>query len=328
MAAAFSTLTYCPIVAAALKKQLLTLQPDIVILTEPWLFAYLPLLRLCGTRIVVDLHNIEQPLYSNIRRSARRLRTRIRAWLLHAIARVAEPAVCAQAESVWVCSASDAKLVRTLYGPLRDVRVIPSGIDMQYYAHAQHPAIDQLQATPRLLFSANFAYGPNAEAVDWLLDEILPNIRTTQRSCILTLAGMHPTRAMRGAANKDSSVVVTGTVSDMRPYLQAPNTVVIIPLRHGSGTRLKVLEAFASGVPVISTRKGVEGLGVLEEQEFLLAESAAEFATAAQRLWLDAQLRTRLCAAAKDFLQRTVSPDALLAAVRDACDVAATARAT
>jgi glycosyltransferase involved in cell wall biosynthesis len=307
IANAFVRLTYDTGIAAQLQATLRSATPDIIIVTEPWLLAYAQTLRTCRATIVLDLHNIEQPLHSHVRTTAGGWKTKVRSWLLLRIAKVVEPTFVREADSIWVCSDHDATVLRDTYGAQKQVHVIPSCIDMDYYASGTVLADAMQNATPSMLFCANFGYGPNAEAAERLLHGILPHVLGTQPRCRLVLAGSNPTSSMRRHAARNSAIVVTGAVNDMRPYLQSQGAVYAVPLRHGSGTRLKILEAFAAGIPVVSTRKGAEGLNVHDGQELLLAETDAEFAQALALLWSDTEVRNRLCLSARRFLGRHAS---------------------
>ncbi len=319
IANAFVRLTYDARIAAELEATLRDVTPDIVIVTEPWLLAYAQTLRTCRARIVLDLHNIEQPLHSHVRTTARGWKTKVRAWLLLRIAKVVEPKFLGEADSIWVCSDHDAAVLRGTYGTKENVHVVPSGIDMDYYASGTGIADATQGSTPTLLFCANFGYGPNVEAAERLLHSILPHVVRILPSYRLVLAGSNPTSSMRRYAARNSSIVVTGAVDDMRPYLQSHGAVYAVPLRHGSGTRLKILEAFAAGIPVVSTRKGAEGLNVHDGQELLLAETDAEFAQALALLCSDTGVRNRLSLSARRFLERHASLAVAQESILHAC---------
>ena len=113
---------------------------------------------------------------------------------------------------------------------------------------------------------------------------------------------------MKAAAERDRRIVVTGLVSDILPFLAAA-TVMAVPLRQGGGTRLKILEAFATNVPVVSTKKGAEGLEVEDRTHVLLAESAEEFVAAIVRIWTEERLAEHLATHGLELLTRAYSWD-------------------
>ena len=109
----------------------------------------------------------------------------------------------------------------------------------------------------------------------WFCKNILPLIRSQLPQIRLFIVGQSPAKAVQELASP--AVTVTGAVEDVRPYLEKA-AVYVVPMRMGGGVRLKVLEAMASGIPVVSTRAGAEGIAVEDEENALLAETAAEFA--------------------------------------------------
>jgi glycosyltransferase involved in cell wall biosynthesis len=126
-----------------------------------------------------------------------------------------------------------------------------------------------------------------------------------------------PSPELLTAAARDPRIVVPGPVRDIRPALAAA-TAMAVPLFHGGGTRLKILEAFAAGVPVVSTAKGVEGLDVRDGTHALIAESADEFVDHLVALWRDPTLAGRLAASARAFAAERFSWETVGARVRQA----------
>jgi glycosyltransferase involved in cell wall biosynthesis len=127
-----------------------------------------------------------------------------------------------------------------------------------------------------------------------MIADVLPEAR-------LTLVGRDPSARMMAAARDDSRITITGSVADPAEYLNR-SQICIVPLRRGGGTRLKILEAFASGCPVISTRKGAEGLSVIDGKHLLFAETAEDFVAAAKRLRQDAALRREIVSQANGLV--------------------------
>ena len=99
---------------------------------------------------------------------------------------------------------------------------------------------------------------PNIDGIQWFVEEVLPLIRKRRPDCSLVIAGRRPTPDVQRLAERDSRIRVTGTVDDIRPYLWE-SAVSIVPLRIGGGTRLKIYEAMAAKIPVVSTSIGAEG---------------------------------------------------------------------
>src|SRR5207253_1981504 len=123
---------------------------------------------------------------------------------------------------------------------------------------------------PILLFTGAMDYRPNVDAVAWFVHNAFPTIRRASPTAEFWVVGQRPSARVLALAGR-AGVRVTGAVPDIRPYLRAAS-VYVVPMRIGGGTRFKVLEAMASSVPVVSTRLGVDGIGVQESQQALLAD--------------------------------------------------------
>jgi len=164
-----------------------------------------------------------------------------------------------------------------------------------------------------------FAHLPNRVAAAFLIEELFPRLAADNDDVRLVLAGSQPTAAMLKAAAMESRIIVTGAVPDMQPHLQAASTMVV-PLFQGSATRLKILEAFAARLPVVSTTKGAEGLAVENQQHLLIAEDVDEFVAAARRLWSDRQLAARLTANGLILVKEQYSWEVAEREIRSALD--------
>jgi glycosyltransferase involved in cell wall biosynthesis len=188
----------------------------------------------------------------------------------------------------------DAKALEDLYG--KRATVVPNAVDVDAYRSSAAGAAGDGGGCPlTLLFTGAFSYYPNSEAAMRLIREILPLVRLSHPAVRLCLVGRHPTPAMLAAAKVDPAIVVTGAVPSVMPYFHS-EAIAVVPLAFGSGTRLKILEAFAAGVPVVSTAKGAEGIDAKDGYHLLLRESPAALAAAAVQLWEDAALRSRMVA--------------------------------
>jgi glycosyltransferase involved in cell wall biosynthesis len=134
---------------------------------------------------------------------------------------------------------------------------------------------------------------PNIDGIGWFVEEILPLIRKRRPDCSLVIAGRRPSSEIQRLAERDSRILVTGTVSDIRPYLW-DSAVSIVPLRIGGGTRLKIYEAMAAKIPVVSTSIGAEGLDIRNGEDIHIADRPAEFAERCLVLLDDPAARTRM----------------------------------
>jgi glycosyltransferase involved in cell wall biosynthesis len=198
-------------------------------------------------------------------------------------------------EAAAVCATSDHDAAAFEAYGAREVVVVPNGVDTA--AVPYRPPTDGAG----LLYVGHYGYQPNAAAANELAGEILPRVRERRPDATLELVGREPPAAL--VRRPPAGVRVTGAVPDVLAHLHAAR-VVVVPLRSGSGTRLKVLEAMAAGVPVVSTPLGVKGLEVRHGEEVLIGERAAELAELAARVAADDALARRLSAAGRALVER------------------------
>lgn len=172
----------------------------------------------------------------------------------------------------------------------RTSAVIPNGVDTS----ALRPS--PLPGTPTVLFTGTFGYAPNAEALRWLLAEIWPAVRTRLPAAELLVVGKGVPDDVAGLAG--DGVTLVGWVPEMQPWFDRAQAV-IVPMRSGGGTRLKVLDGLASGRPLVSTTMGAMGVDVRDGEHVVLADGAEAFAAAVVRVLGDPALAARLGAAGR-----------------------------
>lgn len=199
-----------------------------------------------------------------------------------------------------VCvSQADADAVGALLPPGAPVpQVVANGVDLAAFP----PAGAEPDGAPVLLFTGTMNYTPNVEGIRWFADAVWPRVRARRPDARLLVVGREPTPAVT-RLNELDGVTVTGGVPDVAPYFAAAH-LVVVPLLSGGGTRLKIVEAAASGRAIVSTGRGAEGLDVEAGRELLLADDAEAFATAALALLDDPQRRAQLATAARSFAER------------------------
>jgi glycosyltransferase involved in cell wall biosynthesis len=187
-----------------------------------------------------------------------------------------EARICGEADLTIAVSDEDRRRLARM-APGAKTGSIPTGVDTGYFAPAGRPEIPA-----RLVFSGSMDWHPNEDAVLHFGEEILPRIRARVPDASFAIVGRNPTARLREAAGR-LGMIVTGTVDDVRPYLDEAS-VYVVPLRAGSGTRMKIFEALGMAKPVVSTTLGAEGLALTPEKEFIAADDPREFADAVVRL--------------------------------------------
>lgn len=225
-----------------------------------------------------------------------------------------ERAACRAAGAVIAVSAYDAGLIRSMFGTER-VSDIPTGVDAEYFA----PAFSQHVAD--LVFVGLMDWFANADAVLYFLDRILPHIHSRRPQTTFAIVGRQPPPEILDRARGDSRLLVTGTVSDVRPYLWGA-AASVVPLRIGSGTRIKIYEAMAAGTPVVSTTIGAEGLELNPGQDISIADHPAEFAARCLELLEDGERRSRVAAAARQLVTERFSWEQVARSVEQALESA------
>lgn len=263
---------------------------------------YIPLIAsLLGRRprIVFDEHNAEYLLQ---RRAFEIALRRPGAWAGAAYSflqwlklRRYEREACRAADHVLVVSEADRQGLLAL-APGLPTTVVPNGVDTSSFSFPR-----RCPPGAELVFTGTMDFRPNVDAMTWFCTQILPRIRREVPQAHLSIVGRSPSPAVRALAG--ASIVVTGEVDDIRPYLAAAS-VYVVPLRFGGGTRFKVLEALAAGVFTVSTRFGTEGIAVAHQRELLLADDANTFAHEVVRLLREPELGDRLAQAGRTLVER------------------------
>jgi len=189
--------------------------------------------------------------------------------------------------------------------PDANIQVIPNGVDMNAYSAKKiadsGSGTGQANSKPTILFIGSMDYHANIDAATWFSRQVWPAIARAHPELVFTIVGRNPSPEVRGLAS--DRIRVTGTVDDIRPFL-ASAAVVIVPIRYGSGTRYKILEAMAAGVPVVSTRLGAEGIEASDCVHLLLADKETEFAAAVSRLLTSPDTRSGFSQAARALMAR------------------------
>jgi glycosyltransferase involved in cell wall biosynthesis len=193
-----------------------------------------------------------------------------------------EVSMCNAFDRVVTMTNDDAAYLRS-YARRANVRAIPIGIDAEYFQSAR----DELRTDEiQVVFVGNFRHSPNVEAAQFLIDEVAPHFPNLH----FVIAGSYVPQTLRKLPNTS----YPGYIYDTRTLFHGPNTIFAAPLFSGTGQRVKLLEAFAMGSPVITTSLGAAGFPITCGQNAIIANTAAEFRAAMSSLVTSVDLRSRL----------------------------------
>ncbi len=254
-----------------------------------------------GAPYILFQHNVEHAIW---RRYAAQARDPIRKAYFELQARrvfAYEREACRRAVHVIAVSGRDADSMKQDFG-CDSVSWVPTGVDVDFF---RPPAAADARKAADLVFVGSMDWMPNIEGARWFVGDVLPVIRARRPSCSVAVVGRRPPGEIRALA-ADPLSTVTGTVDDVRPYLWA-GKVFVVPLRIGGGTRLKIYEAMASGLPVVSTAIGAEGLEASPPREIRIADSAPDFAAACLALLEKGDERMQVAAAAAELVRARFS---------------------
>jgi sugar transferase (PEP-CTERM/EpsH1 system associated) len=282
---------------------------------------YLPVVRQYAPSAVVvyDAHNAEYALQRRI--AARDSKNVSRLWAaLYSVVQARrltrfETDTCRMVDHIFACSEADAELL----GQLRHqtpITVVPNAIQVQAYQDDSLPTVELDR--PALVFTGKMDFRPNIDAVLWFAEGILPLVRESVPEAHFTVVGQRP-HARLDVLRDRPDVTLTGFVPDVRPYYRQAD-VYVAPLRMGSGTRFKLLEAMAMRCAVVSTRLGAEGIDVEHGRDMLLADKPEGFARAVVSLLNDPERRAELGANAAKVVQATYDWSAIIPRAESAYD--------
>jgi polysaccharide biosynthesis protein PslH len=295
-----------PQAEAQLAKLLASREFSTVQLEGVHLSGYLRVIQTAVHRsaILVDWHNIESELMWRYSENEPLWPKRMVAKRTAALLERTEATLLGQCGAHTVASdrEKDQLLARN---PSANVHVVPNGIDTSYFSPDELADIRGNDAAPAskrcILFVGSMDYHANVDAAIWFAREMWPAIAQKHPELEFLIVGRNPPPALRELAS--SRVRVTGTVQDVRPFY-ACAAAAVVPLRVGSGTRLKILEAMAAGVPVVSTRLGAEGIDSTNDVHLLLAEGGSDFVAAVDRVVASPETSSRLTKAARELVIR------------------------
>jgi polysaccharide biosynthesis protein PslH len=228
-----------------------------------------------AARTVVIAHNVESLIWERLCQTEPQ---RLKRWFIGTQLRKYERyerGVMRSASRVVAVSREDAALLEDRFG-VEGALVVDNGVDVKYFASA---AANRAPDPKQILFLGSLDWRPNIDAIDVMLTQVLPLVLADEPEARLVVVGRSPSPALVRRLRREPNVDLHADVDDVRPYLTR-SAVMAVPLRIGGGSRLKILEAIAAGLPVVSTRIGCEGLIFEDDRDLRVADSPQEMASA------------------------------------------------
>ena len=267
-----------------------------------------------GAGTVLNHHNVESSMMAHRAvNETHLLRRHYWRWEAQKLRR-AEQRYCPQFAVNVVVSSEDGATLTGL-APSVETRVVPNGVDTEYFTPRADPSGNTL------LFCGGLDWYPNGEAMLHFFDAIWPRLTRLLPDVRVFVVGRNPPKWLQQLSNSDPRVQFTGFVDDVRPYFREA-TAYVCPIRVGGGTRLKILDALAMGMPLIATAFACSGLSVQHEKHALLADTPEAFVNQILRVLADPVLRTSLATQGRDLVCQDYSwqviGQSLLLAYRDA----------
>lgn len=270
---------------AELKQEIRSFQPSHIILSRIDLTVYLEVIRqMFGGQIILDLdESVESTGPSILSVMTHPGQGLVFKTFCNRVKEAEEDSI-RKVDQVWVSSKVEMDIVKSTFNSVSSkVWTVPNSVLVEAYAPDQGFG----RNANTLIYPASFAYEPSVHAAKFLINELMPIIPELK----LKFVGSHIPDWMKEAAT--GNISVDGPVANIIPYLHS-SSALVVPLKAGGGTRLKVIEALASGLPIVSTAFGVEGLGLTKGEDYLEAETAQEFAEQCRELLSNDNLAKKL----------------------------------
>jgi glycosyltransferase involved in cell wall biosynthesis len=302
--------------ADKLRQMVERVSPDVVHVDALGLAQYLPAIGSSGS--VLNHHDVESCKIELRAKKERNLVLRSYFGLEARKLASAERKWCPQFDVNAVVSEEEGVVLSRASPGLR-VRVVPNGVDTEYFTPRADPG------TRTILFCGSMDMHPNQEAMEYFVRQVWPRIVAQAPDVNLKVVGRKPPEWLNEVARTDPRIQVTGFVDDVREYFKQA-AVCICPILSGGGTRLKILDSLAMGVPVVATSFAASGLSLGHDKHLLLADTDEQFAEYTLHLLRDLSLRCRLSSAGAERVNQVYSWTVVGQALLDAYDIASKGR--
>lgn len=244
---------------------------------------------------VLDQHNVESIIIKRVAETSRSMPMRLYAGIEWPKLQAYELDICRKCDMVLTVSDEDKATLLRLDSGIANIHSVPIGVDVDYFGK-----FERQTGSKNILSVGTMYWPPNIDSMLYFCRDILPLVAAKAPDCTLTIAGQRPARSIQALAS-DPRVKVTGYVDDMRKTAHECG-VFIVPLRSGSGVRVKLLNAMAMGLPIVSTSVGAEGLDVVNGEHLLIADEPKDFARCVVELLGNPDLAEQLGRRAREMV--------------------------
>ena len=269
---------------------------DLVIVVCSGMVQFLDGLELGKAKILVDLIDVDSEKWFDYAASASGWRRRAYGLEGRRVRRL-EVLLAGKCDRIAVVSSAERECLLAFH-PTAHVTAIPNGVDFDFF----RPDDASICAPNSCVFVGALDYKPNVDGIQWFCDAVWPEVVRVRPNASFTIVGRRPVEAVRQLDGRPG-VSVVANVADVRPYLWSA-AVTVAPLRIARGVQNKVLEAMASGKPVLVSPEALTGLAARDDEEVRVARSAEQWQTSLQQLFDDDALRRRLGMAARRYVTR------------------------
>jgi glycosyltransferase involved in cell wall biosynthesis len=251
-------------------------------------------------RKVLDEHNVESTIIERFMKLVKNPLAKIYSCIELLKFKNYENKLWPRFNEIHVCSGVDKIQVEKRSGH-RNVKVVPNGVDCASHKPQEHKSARAQEKHFQLVYSGLMGWKPNEDAALYFAKEMYPRIKDKMKNVNWTIVGKGPKEEVKNL-EKEGSIKVTGFVDDVKPYIYGSD-VFVVPLRIGSGTRLKILEAMAMGIAIVSTSIGCEGIDVEHGKNIFIADDPGDFAKCVVDLLSNDGLRFSIAEAGRKLVE-------------------------